>query len=93
MGEESTYLKVRIGKRFTITIPKEAREKLDIKEGDVLDAIITTDSITLKKSKTLMEFIESLKPRGTIKEFLKMREEEAAEEDDRIKELTKKPNY
>ncbi len=43
-------LKVRVGKRFTITIPKEVRERLGIKEGDELDLIVVNDSIILRKS-------------------------------------------
>ncbi|MHA1265864.1 MAG: AbrB/MazE/SpoVT family DNA-binding domain-containing protein [Candidatus Helarchaeota archaeon] len=36
-----TEVKIRIGKRFSVIIPKEIREKLGLKEGDL---------ITIKKS-------------------------------------------
>ena len=69
-------LKVRVDKRFTITLPKEVRERLDIREGDVLRLIVDRDAIILKKAMSLVEFVEGIKPRGSIRDFLKMREEE-----------------
>ena len=81
-------LKVRVGKRFTITIPKEVRERLGIKEGDELDLIVVNDSIILRKSMSLIEFIDSIKPRGSVKVFLKGREEEEKVEDERVREVT-----
>jgi len=72
---DTISLKVRVGKRFTITIPKEVRERLNIKEGDELDLTIVNDSIILRKSTSLLEFIDNIKPRGSVKMFLREREE------------------
>jgi len=80
-------LKVRVGKRFTITIPKEVREKLNIREGDELIITITDDSIILRKSKSLIEFIENIKPKGSIDVFLKERVKEEKLENERIEEI------
>jgi len=81
-------LKIRVGKRFTITILKEVRERLGIKEGDELDLIIIDNGIILRKPMSLIVFINSVKPRGSIKAFLKGREEEGDAEHERAKELT-----
>ena len=81
-------LKIRVGKRFTITIPKEVRGRLGIKEGDELDLIIIDNGIILRKPMSLIVFINSVKPRGSIKAFLKGREEEGDAEHERAKELT-----
>ena len=43
---------VRIGKRFTIVIPKSIRTKLNVKEGDVLEIRIEDDKIVLEPRKT-----------------------------------------
>jgi len=89
VGKVSTIpLKVRVGRRFTITIPKEVREKLGIKEGDELDLIVVNDSIVLRKPMSLLEFINNIKPRGSVKVFLKERVVEEKAEDERVKELT-----
>ena len=84
---DATPLRVRVGRRFTITIPKEVREKLGIKEGDELDLIVVNDSIILRKTMSLLEFINNIKPRGSVKVFLKERVMEERAEDDRVKEL------
>ncbi|OYT45522.1 MAG: AbrB family transcriptional regulator [Desulfurococcales archaeon ex4484_42] len=90
MGNAGTIpLKIRVGKRFTITIPKEVREKLNIKEGDELEVIVVDDGIMLRKIVSLIEFIDSVKPKGSIKEFLKEREEEIKLENERVNELIK----
>jgi len=86
-------LKVRVGKRFTITIPKEVREKLGIKEGDELDLIIVDNSIVLRKSMSLVEFIDSVKPRGSVKVFLEERDREGSVEDERAKELARQYSH
>lgn len=86
---EEMVLKVRVGKRFTITIPKEVREKLGIKEGDELDLILTDNGIVLKKPVSLIEFIDSIKPVGSIRVFLEERDREENVEVERAEELTK----
>jgi len=86
---EEMVLKVRVGKRFTITIPKEVREKLGIKEGDELDLILTDNGIVLKKPVSLIEFIDGIKPVGSIRVFLEERSREENVEVERTEELTK----
>ena len=86
---EEMVLKVRVGKRFTITIPKEVREKLGIKEGDELDLILTDNGIVLKKPVSLIEFIDGIKPVGSIRVFLEERDREENVEVERAEELTK----
>ena len=41
-------VKVRVGKRGVIVIPKEVRERLGIKEGMLLDLRVEDDRIVLK---------------------------------------------
>jgi len=82
-------LKVRVGKRFTITIPKEVREKLGISEGCELEVIVTGDSIILRKPRSLVEFIEDIEPRGSVEVLLSERDREVKTESERIDELTK----
>jgi len=82
-------LKVRVGKRFTITIPKEVRERLGIKEGDELDLILTDDGILLRRPTSLVEFIDNIKPIGSVKMFLEERGKEECIENERVEELIK----
>jgi len=77
---DAYILKVRVGKRFTIALPKEVIEKLGIKEGDELRLIISRDDIVLKKVVSLIDFIEMVEPKGSINNFLKVREEEVSAE-------------
>jgi len=88
MEADAITLKVRVGKRFTITIPKEVREILGIREGDELDLTIINDSIVLRKSTTLLDFIDRIEPRGSVKVFLEERIREEEVENERVKELT-----
>jgi AbrB family looped-hinge helix DNA binding protein len=90
---EIMSLKVRVGRRFTITIPKEAREKLGIREGDVLDLIVADDTIVLRKPMSLVEFIDSIKPKGSIKVFLEERSGEGRIEDERAMELARQHSH
>lgn len=92
-GAEVVSLKVRVGRRFTITIPKEAREKLGIREGDVLDLIVTDDTIVLRKPMSLVEFIDSIEPKGSIKAFLEERSREGRIEDERDVELARQHSH
>jgi len=46
--------------------------------------------MALKRSESLIEFIENIKPKGSVKVFIKGREEEGVVEDGRIEELAKK---
>lgn len=49
-------MKVRVGSRGTIVIPKEIREKHGIVEGDVLEVSITERAIILVKDTTWERF-------------------------------------
>ena len=84
----STF-RVRVGKRYTLTIPKEVREKLGVEEGDELELHVVDDGIILRKPRSLVDFIDSVKPLGSIQALLKEREEEASIEESRNEELTK----
>jgi len=90
---EITPLKIRVGKRFTITIPKEVREKLNIKEGDELELTVIGNNIVIKKAMSLAEFIDSVKPKGSIKIFLKERRCEVSVEEERYEELAEKHSH
>ncbi len=90
---EVTFLKIRVGKRFTITIPKEVREKLNIKEGDELELTVIGNNIVLKKAMSLVEFIDNVKPKGSIKLFLEERRREVGIEEERYEELTEKHSH
>ena len=39
----STF-RVRVGKRYTLTIPKEVREKLGVEEGDELELPVVDEA-------------------------------------------------
>ncbi len=86
---EGIVLRVRVGKRFTITIPREVRERLGIKEGDELDLILTDNGILLRRPMSLVEFIDNIKPIGGVKTFLEERDREENIESERVEELTK----
>lgn len=47
-----TDLKVRVGSRGTIVVPKEVRVKSGIREGDVLEVSVKEDAIILLKDRT-----------------------------------------
>ena len=73
MGEArlSTF-RVKIGKRYTLTIPKEVREKLGVEEGDELELHVVDNSIILRKPRSLVDFIDSVKPLGSIQARLQL---------------------
>lgn len=41
-------MKVRVGKRGTIVIPKDVRERLNIREGMILDLEVEDDKLVLR---------------------------------------------
>lgn len=43
---------VRVGRKFTVVIPKKVREMLEIKEGDLLSVSVEDDKIILKPRKS-----------------------------------------
>ncbi|MHC1627777.1 MAG: hypothetical protein ACXQTI_02965 [Candidatus Nezhaarchaeales archaeon] len=62
---------------------------MNIKEGDELDVLFTDDGIILRKPVSLVEFIDSIKPIGSVKTFLEERSKEGVIENERTRELTK----
>jgi len=51
---------VKILPKGQITLPKEVREGLDVKEGDTLVIEMADDGIVLKKGKTIFDYIGAL---------------------------------
>ena len=61
---------VKVLPKGQITLPKEIRKHLDIKEGDTLILDSKDRSITLKKGRTLYDYIGKLPSLGmTIEEM------------------------
>ena len=56
---------VKILPKGQITLPKEIRESLDVKEGDTLVIEKAGDGIVLKKGKTIFDYIGTLPNLGT----------------------------
>ncbi len=82
------YVRVRVGRRYVVTIPKEIREAYGIREGDELLMIPVENGIVLRKPKSLVEFIDQFGGKGSIKVLFKYREEEGLAEDERSREIT-----
>ena len=55
---------VKILPKGQITLPKEIRESLDVKEGDTLVIEKADDGIMLKKGKTIFDFTGTLPDLG-----------------------------
>ena len=51
------------------------------------------NSIVLRKSMSLVEFIDSVKPRGSVKAFLEERDREEGVEAKRAKELARQYSH
>ncbi len=49
-------MKVRVGSRGTMVIPKAVRERTNIKEGDVLEVSVKEGAIVLLKNNTWERF-------------------------------------
>jgi len=73
-------VKIRIGKRGVIVIPKDIREKMGLEEGSILDLQVEGDKIVLKAKDLWSE----LRRRGRK---LKVNVEEAERELDEVDEL------
>lgn len=72
---------VKVLHKGQITLPKEIREGLDIKEGDTLVIEKTDKEIILKKGKTIHDYIGFLpKPEIPIEEIIEKAVEEAVKE-------------
>jgi AbrB family looped-hinge helix DNA binding protein len=72
---------VKVLPKGQITLPKEIRKDLNIKEGDTLIIEKTDGDIILKKGKTIYDYIGFLpKPEITIEEMIEKATEEAVRE-------------
>jgi AbrB family looped-hinge helix DNA binding protein len=72
-------MKVRVGARGTLVIPKEIREAQGIREGDLLEIVAEDDKLVLSKDKLWERFRDSARgvtsPEEVEREF---------DEDDRL---------
>ena len=73
-------VKIRVGKRGVIVIPKDIREKMGLEEGSILDLQVEGDKIILKAKDLWSE----LRRRGRK---LRVNVEEAERELDEVDEL------
>ncbi|MBI5749356.1 MAG: AbrB/MazE/SpoVT family DNA-binding domain-containing protein [Nitrospinae bacterium] len=72
---------VKVLPKGQITLPKEIRESLDIKEGDTLTIEKTAGEVILKKGKTIHDYIGFLpKPEIPIEDVIEKATEEAVKE-------------
>lgn len=72
---------VKVLPKGQITLPKEIRKSLNIKEGDTLIIEKTDGDIILKKGKTIYDYIGFLpKPEIPIEEMIDKATEEAVRE-------------
>lgn len=72
---------VKVLPKGQITLPKELRKSLDIKEGDTLVVEKVKGEIILKKGKTIFDFSGTLPDIGmTIEEMREKAIKEAAED-------------
>ncbi|MCY0883592.1 AbrB/MazE/SpoVT family DNA-binding domain-containing protein [Acidianus infernus] len=47
--------RVKVYKKGIIVIPKEVRESIGIKEGDIVELIVDGDKVRIEKPKTLLD--------------------------------------
>jgi len=72
---------VKVLPKGQITLPKEIRKDLNIKEGDTLIVEKTDGDIIIKKGKTIFDYIGFLpKPDISIEEMIEKATEEAVKE-------------
>ena len=72
---------VKVLPKGVITLPKEIRESLDIKEGDTLTIEKTDGEVILKKGKTIHDYIGFLpKPEIPIEDVIEKAAVEAVKE-------------
>lgn len=73
---------VKILPKGQITLPKKIRERLGVKEGDVLLVEESGDGILLRKGKTIFDFAGTLPDIGmTVEEMREKAIEEAVKDD------------
>jgi AbrB family looped-hinge helix DNA binding protein len=74
-------LAVKVLSKGQITIPKEIRESLDIKEGDTIIIERTDKEVILKKGKTIFDYAGTLPNLGlSIEEMREKAIEEAVKD-------------
>lgn len=74
---------VKILPKGQITLPKEIRKSMDIKEGDTLLIEKAGEEIVMKKGKTIFDFVGKLPNKGlSIEEMREKAIEEAVKEND-----------
>ncbi len=72
---------VKVLPKGQITLPKEMRKSLDIKEGDTLVIEKSDGNIIIKKAKTICDYIGFLsKPAVPIEKIIEKATEEAVKE-------------
>lgn len=72
---------VKVLPKGQITLPKEMRKSLGIKEGDMLVIEKSDGDIIIKKGKTIHDYIGFLpKPEAPIEEIIEKATEEAVKE-------------
>ncbi|AAK43229.1 AbrB/MazE/SpoVT family DNA-binding domain-containing protein [Saccharolobus solfataricus] len=74
--------RVKVYKKGIIVIPKEIREKLGIKEGDIIELIVNGDRISIEKPLTLLDLfgIDGDEALEIAKEIIKERRKEVEKE-------------
>ena len=72
-------MKVRVGARGTLVIPKEIRQAQSIGEGDLLEIIVKEDQLVLSKDRLWEKFRDSAKGLTKPEEV-----ERELDEDDRL---------
>lgn len=81
---------VRVLRNGQITVPKDLRESLGIKEGDILELEMEKNKVVIKP-KMLVDKISELSTKGEekLKEALELYKKGKAKEFDNIKDLIK----
>ena len=77
-------MKIRVGSRGTVVIPKEVREKHNIKEGDTLEVSVKEEAIVLLKDTSWERFHGCAKGLTNVEEVEKQLDEDEAEWEKRL---------
>lgn len=72
-------MKVRVGARGTLVIPKGIRQAQGIREGDLLDIVVEENKLVLSRDRLWEKFRDSAKEVTTAEEV-----EREFDEDDRL---------
>ncbi|MCH4816800.1 MAG: AbrB/MazE/SpoVT family DNA-binding domain-containing protein [Saccharolobus sp.] len=74
--------RVKVYKKGIIVIPKEIREKLGIKEGDIIELVVNGDKISIEKPATLLDLfgVDGDEAVEVAKEIIKERRKEVERE-------------